>query len=81
MSGKRFKAEEIVNKLREADVLLSQGKTKAPKNTRCDSIAKVPKRGPTGREERAFRRTLVDGVGEGGTGCRPRDNRSEDRRL
>ena len=27
MSRKRFKPEEIVNKLREADVLLSQGKT------------------------------------------------------
>ena len=29
MSRKRFSAEEIVNKLREADVLLSQGKTVA----------------------------------------------------
>ncbi len=27
MSRKRFKPEEIVNRLREADVLLSQGKT------------------------------------------------------
>ena len=27
MSRKRFKPEEIVNKLREADVLLAQGKT------------------------------------------------------
>jgi transposase-like protein len=27
MSWKRFSAEEIVNKLREADVLISQGKT------------------------------------------------------
>jgi transposase-like protein len=27
MSRKRFKAEEIVNKLREADVLISQGRT------------------------------------------------------
>lgn len=27
MSVKRFKAEDIVNKLREADVLISQGKT------------------------------------------------------
>lgn len=27
MNRKRFKPEEIVNKLREADVLLSQGKT------------------------------------------------------
>jgi len=27
MSRKRFRPEEIVNKLREADVLLSQGKT------------------------------------------------------
>ena len=29
MSRKRFKAEEIVNKLREADVLLSKGQTVA----------------------------------------------------
>jgi len=29
MSRKRFKLEEIVNKLREADVLLSQGRTVA----------------------------------------------------
>ena len=29
MSRKRFKAEEIVNKLREADVLISQGRTVA----------------------------------------------------
>ena len=29
MSRKRFKPEEIVNKLREADVLLSQGRTVA----------------------------------------------------
>lgn len=29
MSGKRFKLEVIVNKLREADVLLSQGKSVA----------------------------------------------------
>ena len=29
MSRKRFKPEEIVNKLREADVLLSQGKSVA----------------------------------------------------
>ncbi len=27
MNRKRFKAEEIVNKLREADVMISQGKT------------------------------------------------------
>ncbi len=27
MSRKRFKAEEIVNKLREADVLIAQGRT------------------------------------------------------
>ena len=29
MSRKRFKAEEIVNKLREADVLIAQGRTVA----------------------------------------------------
>ena len=29
MNRKRFKAEEIVNKLREADVVLSRGKTVA----------------------------------------------------
>ena len=29
MSRRRFKAEEIVNKLREADVLISQGRTVA----------------------------------------------------
>ena len=29
MSRKRFKAEEVVNKLREADVLLSSGQTVA----------------------------------------------------
>jgi putative transposase len=36
MSGKRFKAEEIVNKLREADVLIAQGRTVA---VACKQIA------------------------------------------
>ena len=36
MSRKRFKAEEIVNKLREADVLIAQGRTVA---VACKQIA------------------------------------------